>query len=114
MSLKEHGYTGIEQQSKVGYLNKGIKTTGLESANNSIISDETLCHDFDGYVTLYKGLFNQSSADDIQLIGISSSIKDNSSGNDSVTFPPEYRYYGSNDWYALSKSDKDKVLKARS
>ena len=29
-------------------------------------------------------------------------------------FAPEDRYYDSNEWYALSKSDKDEVLKARS
>ena len=34
-------------------------------------------------------------------------------GNNSVTFSPEDCYYTSNEWYALSKSDNDKVLKAR-
>ena len=29
-------------------------------------------------------------------------------------FSPEYIYYESNEWYALSKSDKNKVLNARS
>ena len=36
----------------------------------------------------------------------------NASGNKSVTFPPEDHYYYSNECYALSKSDKDKFLRA--
>ena len=50
--LKEHGYTGIYQQSKVRYLSKGIKTTGLDSVNTRIMSDKSLYQDFDGYLTL--------------------------------------------------------------
>ena len=42
------------------------------------------------------------------------SSTNNSSGNKSVPFFPKDRYYDSSEWYTLSKSDKDKVLKARS
>ena len=55
----------------------------------------------------------KSNADDMQSLGIVESSTTNSSGNKSVTFPPEDRYYDSNEWYALSKNDKEKVLKAR-
>ena len=48
------------------------------------------------------------------MLGISASSTNNVSGNKSVKFSPEDRYYHSNEWYALSKSDKCKVLKVRS
>ena len=49
---EKHGYTGIDQRSKVRYLIKGIKTTGLDSVNTRIMSDEGLHQDFDRCVTL--------------------------------------------------------------
>ena len=46
------------------------------------------------------------------MLGIAASSSKDASGNKNVTFNPEYCYYDSNEWYALSKSDKYKVLKA--
>ena len=63
-------------------------------------------------MTVYKDFVKHSSADDMQWLGISASGSIDASGNNSVTFPPGDRYYGSNEWYALSISDKNKVLKA--
>ena len=40
--LKEHGYTGIDQRSKVRYLSKIINTTGLNSFQTRVMSDEVL------------------------------------------------------------------------
>ena len=76
--------------------------------------DESLRQDFYGCVTLYMYFVKQSSADDGKLLGILASSTNNSSGNKSVPFSPKDRYYDSSEWYTLSKSDKDKVLKARS
>ena len=47
-SLKRQRYNGIDQQSKVRYLSKSIKTTGLDLVKTCIMSDETLRHYFDG------------------------------------------------------------------
>ena len=44
--------------------------------------------------------------DDRQLIGIASLSLDNDSGNKGALFAPEDQYYDSNEWYALSKSDR--------
>ena len=49
--------------------------------------------------------FKQSSADDMQLLGIVESRSKDASGNNSVTSAREDRYYNSNEWYALSKND---------
>ena len=72
-SLKDQGYTGIDQQYKVRYLSEDIKTTSLDSVKTCIISDESLCQDFDGCVTLYKDFVRQSITDDFQLLGIAAS-----------------------------------------
>ena len=47
-SLKEHGYTGIEQRYKVRYLGECIKTTCLESVKTHILSDKILRQFFTG------------------------------------------------------------------
>ena len=65
-------------------------------------------------MTLYREFVKQSSLDDMQFLCIEASSKNDASGNRSVKILPEDCYYESNEWYALSKSDKDKVLKARS
>ena len=109
--LKEHRYTGIDQKSNVGYLSEGINTTSLKSVKTCIMSDESLHQDFYGQVTLYKDFVKKSSADNSQPLGIVELRTNNASGNNSILFPPEDHYYDSNEWYVLSKSDKDKVLK---
>ena len=57
-SLKEHGYTGINQPSKFRCLSKGINTTSLKSVKIRIMSDESLHQYFDGCMTLYKDFLN--------------------------------------------------------
>ena len=64
-SLKEHGYTGIEQRSKVRYLSEGIKTTILDSVKTRIMLDESLHQYFDGCVTMYREFVKQSSANNM-------------------------------------------------
>ena len=101
--LNGYMYTGIYQISKVRYLSEVIKTTGLNSVKNRIVSYEILRRNFDGCVTLYKDFVKKSSADNSQLLGIAVSSSKHSSGNKSVGFASEDRYYDSNEWYALSK-----------
>ena len=69
------------------------------------MSDEILRQDFDGCVTLYKDFVKQSIVDDRQLLGILVSSSNYASGNKSVTFAHEDRYYDSSEWYVISKSD---------
>ena len=78
------------------------------------MSDEILSQDFYRCVTLYKDFLKQSSVDDWYLLVIADSSPNNSSGGKGVSFVPEDRYYNYNEWYALSKSNKDKVLKLHS
>ena len=64
--LKEHGYTGFNQRSKVRYITEGIKNTSLNSVKTPIMSNEILFQDFDGCVTLYKAFLKQSNVNDRQ------------------------------------------------
>ena len=112
--IKEHGYTGINQKSKVRYLSKGINTTSLDSVKTCIMSDESMLQDFYGCVTSYKGFVKRSSADNRQLLFNAASSKNGAGGNISVTFSPKVWYYESNEWYELSNIDKYKVIKAHS
>ena len=77
------------------------------------MSDESLLQYFDGCVKLYKDFIKQSSAEYMHSLGIVDSSSNDASENKSVTLDPEDHYYESNEWYALSKIDKDKVLKER-
>ena len=63
---------------------------------------------------MYKDFVKQSSADNMQSLNIAVSSTYNASSNNLVIISPEDRYCDSNEWYALSKNDKDKFLKARS
>ena len=54
----------------------------------------------------------KSRADDRKSLGIAESSSNSTSGNKIVTFSTEDHYYDSNEWYALSNNDKDKVPKA--
>ena len=113
-NIKEHRYTGIDQLSTVTYLIEVINTMGLDSVKTFIMSDESLRQYFDGCMTLYKDFFKQSSVNDRQSLGIVESSTKDASGIKSVAFSPKDHYYDSNAWYTLSKSDKDKAVKARS
>ena len=95
-SLKEQGYIGIDEQSNVRYLIEGINTTYLDSVKIRNISDESLCQDFDGCVTLYNNFVKKLSVDNRQLLGIVVSSINNASGNMSVILAPDDRYYDSN------------------
>ena len=42
-----HGYSGIDERSKVCHLMNGIKTRELDPVKMRILSDAMLCNDFD-------------------------------------------------------------------
>ncbi len=60
--LKEHGYSGIDTQSKVQYLLDGIKTNAFEAVKAQILSNPALWSDFDACVNLYKDFIKQKDA----------------------------------------------------
>ena len=52
--LVEHGYSGIDDWSKVRHLMSSIKTKVLDPVKTQIMASSTLRNDFDACVNLYK------------------------------------------------------------
>lgn len=63
--LKEHGYAGIDERSKVRHLMDGIKNKALEPTRISILSNPALRQDFDRVVNLYQDSIAQVSYADL-------------------------------------------------
>ena len=60
--LKDHGYAGIDERSKVRHLQDGIKTSALDSVINTILASATLRTDFTACVALYQDFILQSTS----------------------------------------------------
>ena len=110
--LMEHGYTGIDERSKVRYLSDGIKTSTLDSVKTRIMSDAALRQDFSACVTLYKDFVKQDTLNKKQELGIASMGTDL---DKKVSFATklEDRFYLPEEWKDLPDSDKDAVRKMR-
>ena len=59
--LVEHGYSGIDERSKLRHLMAGIKTKVLDPVKTQIMASATLRNDFDACVNLYKDFIEQSN-----------------------------------------------------
>ena len=57
--LKEHGYSGIDEQSKVRHLLAGIRTGSLDTIKANILGNPAYQCDFAKCVTLYKDFIHQ-------------------------------------------------------
>ena len=62
--LVDYGYTGIDERSKVRFLNESIKTTKLDAAKAQIMASSELRNNFDNCATLYKDFVAQSNMND--------------------------------------------------
>jgi hypothetical protein len=65
--LKDYGYSGIDDSSKVRHLLKGIKTTELEVCKVQVMASPTLRDDFPATVDLYSTFIKQMKAENHQL-----------------------------------------------
>lgn len=122
--LTAHGYSGIDERSKVRYLLDGIKTKALDSVKAQILSSPILRTNFAQCVTLYKDFIDQQSPEDKQL-NVSSTV----SNYDNTTKKPNYtkgrnvkfskddevqdRYYSKKEYHKLSQSAKLKLKRLR-
>ena len=59
--LKDHGYAGIDDRSKVCHLQEGIKTSSLDSVKNTILDSSTLRSDLTACVALYTDFIQQAT-----------------------------------------------------
>ena len=112
--LKEHGYTGIDNRSKVRFLLDGIKTDKFDTVKALIMANSALRNDFDGCVTLYQDFIKQSTkGKSTPTVGISE-IKTSGGGvkrkSDAVV---EDRYYTKSEYDALSAEQKKALASKR-
>jgi hypothetical protein len=65
--LKEYGYAGIDESSKVRHLLKGIKTTELDVCKTQVMASPSLRDNFAANVELYSTFIKQIKAENPQL-----------------------------------------------
>jgi hypothetical protein len=65
--VKEYGYAGIDDSSKVRHLLKGIKTTELEVCKTQVMASPTLRDDFPATVEPNSNFIKQMKAENPQL-----------------------------------------------
>jgi hypothetical protein len=65
--LKDYGYAGIDDSSKVHHLLKGIKTTELDVCKTQVMASPSLRDDFAATLELYSTFIKQTKAENPQL-----------------------------------------------
>jgi hypothetical protein len=107
--LKEHGYAGIDERSKVQHLLAGIKTGSLDSVKTRIMSDASLRSNFDSCVNLFQDFLKQTNAivKEVTIASVKTGKK-NGSNDQSVTpdMSVEDRYYNQKEYKSLSAAKK--------
>ena len=119
--LVEHGYSGIDDRSKVRHLMAGIKTKVLDPVKTQIMASAALRNDFDACVNLYKDFIEQSDdlgVRDANILSVQSNKNGASSGSGSArgsgtnyakVFPDNSvpgRYYTGEEYQALNDAKK--------
>jgi hypothetical protein len=65
--LKDYGYAGIYDSSKVHHLLKGIKTTEFGVCKTQVMASPSLHDDFSATVEIYSTFIKQMKAKNLQL-----------------------------------------------
>jgi len=109
--LKEHGYSGIDTQSKVWYLLDGIKTNAFEAVKAQILSNTALQSDFDACMNLYKDFIKQKDAssnvrDRKSTVAAFKTNQDSRSDNGNADMTVDDRYYTNKEYAKLSAAKK--------
>lgn len=111
--LVEHGYTGIDPQSKVRYLLDGIKTDKFDSVKTRIMSDVMLRNDFDACVTLYQDFIKQTTKSKSNpTVGIAE-LKTSGGKRKGNATAIEDRYYTKAEYNALDPAQKRELASKR-
>jgi hypothetical protein len=108
--LKEHGYAGLDERSKVRHLLAGIKTSSLDVVKSRIMSDATLRSNFDACVNLFQDFLKQTNATvkEVTIAAVKSGKQKELKGDQSVTpdMSVEDRYYTQKEYQSLSAAKK--------
>jgi hypothetical protein len=113
--LRQHGYSGIDERSKVRILLNGIKTNKMDTVKTTIMADATLRNDFDRCVNLFKDFILQTGmSQNVRDANVSAlhsggpSDSGSSNGNRNVEpdMTVEDRYYTSKEYKNLTKEKR--------
>jgi hypothetical protein len=63
--LKDYGYAGIDESSKVHHLLKGIKTTKLDVFKTQVMASPSLRDEFAATLKIYSTFINQIKAENL-------------------------------------------------
>ena len=112
--LREYGYAGIDDNSKVRILMKGIKTNDLDAVKTQILASPALRDDFQATVELYATFIKQTKAENPQMNvsevsyskykGKNSNGKRGSPGGNGDV---DDRFYEKEEYHALSAEQKN-------
>ena len=104
--LIEHRYAGIDEQSKVRHLLNGIKTKDLDPVKTRILSDTTLCNDFDACMSLFKDFIKQARTQGAQVLNISALKSGDKLHPKTVRFQlrVEDRYYSNREYRKMTNN----------
>jgi hypothetical protein len=120
--LKDYGYSGIDDRSKVRHLVDGIRTRELDSVKTRIMSDATLRTNYDQCVTLYKDYILQMKTSrgtpDLQIAIVEKQKwqkrkAPGGGGNPNSGGEIKDRYYTAVEYGKLSNEDKKKLKDLR-
>jgi len=103
--LTQHGYSGIDDRSKVRHLMAGIRVSALDTVKSRILSDSTLRSDFDQSVTLYQDFIKQMKVTEPIMNILKVQIDSKKRGNKDV----QDRYYTPQEYAKLTKEQKMKL-----
>ena len=110
--LKEQGYSGIDERSKVRLLINGILTKDLDTVKTQILSSSDLRNDFAKRVNLYQDFISQSTSNNLRTSNVSAVGRTNQRSGDfndnsiEADMSVEDRYYTIKEYKALSAGKK--------
>ena len=96
--IVEHGYTGVENGTKVRYIMEGIKDTRLDAVKSQILESADLRRYFPACVTLYKEFVKETSNvnGNVQIAEVGGG-----GGDGNSNLPLEGHWYNGEEWKDL-------------
>ena len=107
-NLVQHGYVGINPQSKVHYLCDGIKGTHLNMVKTRILSDENLCVDFPKCISLFSDFIKQKTATDGPLNWTIAQVS-KKRGHGGSSIQVKDHFYNKKEYCALTPKQKSQL-----
>ena len=111
-ALTEHGYSGIDERSKVRHFLNGIKSTALDPVKAQVMSSAALRQDFTATVNLFQDFIAQNKSlndkrgRDANVSSLRSHKTESQSNDITPDMSVEDRYYNKKEYAALSAAKK--------